>query len=69
MRDISNPVDKIKWERSVVVSQRDSLQEYYASLPPCAEAAVVRGKLTRMGGVITGLDIAIEALTPEEDGS
>ena len=57
---------KIMWERSVVVSQRDSLQEYYASLPPCGEAAVVKGKLTRMGGVITGLDIAIDLLTPVE---
>ena len=58
---------KIMFERSVVESQRDSLQEYYASLPPCGEAAVVKGKLTRMGGVLTGLDIAIDLLTPVED--
>lgn len=66
MSKASRNLEKIKWERSVVVSQRDSLQEYYVSLPPCGEAAVVQGRLQRMGGVITGLDIAIDLLTPAE---
>lgn len=66
MRDISNPVEVLTWERSVVVFARDSLREYYDSLKPCGEAAVVLGKLKRLGGVIQGLDIAIESLTPVE---
>lgn len=67
MRDISNPVEVLTWERNVVVFARDSLREYYDSLRPSGEAAVVLGKLKRLDGVLQGLDIAIESLTPEED--
>lgn len=66
MSKASRNLEKIKWERSVMASQRDSLQEYYDSLPPSGEAAVVKGKLKRMDGVIKGLDIAIDLTTPVE---
>lgn len=66
MRDISNPVEVLTWERSVAVFARDSLQEQYDSLRPSGEAAVIKGKLKRLDGVIWGFDIAIEALTPVE---
>ena len=66
MRDISRPVEVLEWHKSLAVTARDSRQEYYDSLRPCGEAAVVMGKIKRLDGIIRGLEIAIEALTPVE---
>ena len=66
MRDIIEAVEVLKRHRGVCVHGRDSRQEYYDSLRPCGEAAVVKGDISRLDGIIRGLDIAIEALTPEE---
>jgi hypothetical protein len=66
VRDISNPVEVLTWQRSVAVTALESLREYYESITPSGQAAVVMGKIKRIDGVIRGLEIAIEALTPEE---
>lgn len=66
MRDISNPVEVIEWNLSVTRTARDSLHEYYKSIAPSGEAAVVMGKLKRIDGIIRGYENAIEALTPVE---
>lgn len=66
MRDISNPVEVLEWHLSVAQTARESIQGWYDSLRPSGEAAVVMGQLNQVDGTIKGLEMAIEALTPEE---